>query len=126
MDLTSSQGHIMGFLAHQKTAPCPKDVEEAFHLSHPTVSGLLARLEKKGFIELRTDPVDRRCKRIYVLEKGKQCQQSMRNTIEAIESRMVSDFSEEEQMLFAGFLERAITNMGGYPQHKPHKEENSK
>jgi hypothetical protein len=61
-----------------------------------------------------------------VLEKGKQCQQSMRNTIEAIESRMVSDFSEEEQMLFAGFLERAITNMGGYPQHKPHKEENSK
>ena len=126
MDLTSSQGHIMGFLAHQKTAPCPKDVEEAFHLSHPTVSGLLARLEKKGFIELRTDPVDRRCKRIYVLEKGKQCQQSMRNTIEAIESRMVSDFSEEEQIQFAGFLERAIANMGGYPQHKPHKEENSK
>jgi MarR family multiple gene transcriptional regulator MgrA len=126
MDLTSSQGHIMGFLAHQKTAPCPKDVEEAFHLSHPTVSGLLARLEKKGFIELRTDPVDRRCKRIYVLEKGKQCQQSMRNTIEAIENRMVSDFSEEEQIQFAAFLERAIANMGGYPQHKPHKEENSK
>jgi hypothetical protein len=53
MDLTSSQGHIMGFLAHQKTAPCPKDVEEAFHLSHPTVSGLLARLEKiPGFTTL--------------------------------------------------------------------------
>ncbi len=123
MDLTSSQGHIMGFLAHQKSAPCPKDVEEAFHLSHPTVSGLLSRLEKKGFIELRTDPIDRRCKRIYVLEKGKQCQQSMKNTIMGIESQLVSGFTEEEQAQFAEFLDRAIGNMGGYPHHKPQKEE---
>ena len=62
MDLTAAQGHIMGYLAHQKQPPCPKDIEEAFHLSHPTVSGLLSRMEKKGFIELRPDPNDRRCK----------------------------------------------------------------
>ena len=125
MDLTSSQGHIMGFLAHQQTPPCPKDVEEAFHLSHPTVSGLLSRLEKKGFIELRTDAVDRRCKRIYVLEKGRQCQQKMKSTIDAIESQMVSDFSQEEMEQFGAFLTRAIANMGGYPQQKGKKEEKS-
>ena len=28
--------------------------------------------------------------------------------------------------MFRQLLERAIANMGGYPQHKPHKEENSK
>ena len=50
MDLTAAQGHIMAYLDHQKAPPCPKDIEEAFHLSHPTVSGLLARMEKKGFI----------------------------------------------------------------------------
>jgi len=123
MDLTSSQGHIMGYLAHQKTPPCPKDVEEVFHLSHPTVSGLLSRLEKKGFVELRTDEKDRRCKRIFVLEKGKQCQQSMKNTIDGIEKRLVSGFTEEEQAQFGALLERAIANMGGYPQHQPKKEE---
>ena len=47
MDLTFSQGHIMGYLAHRDTPPCAKDIEDRFHLSHPTVSGLLARLEKK-------------------------------------------------------------------------------
>ena len=71
MELTGAQGHIMGFLARSKTAPCPRDIENAFHLSHPTVSGLLSRLEKKGFIEFRADDHDRRCKRIHVLPKGK-------------------------------------------------------
>ena len=125
MDLTSSQGQIMGFLACQASAPCPKDIEEAFHLSHPTVSGLLSRLEKKGFVELRTDENDRRCKRIYVLEKGKQCQQTMRDTILGIENQLVSGFSQEEQALFRAFLDRAIANMGGYPNQTTDKEEQS-
>ena len=50
MELTAAQGHIMGFLAHRKEPPCPRDIEEEFQLSHPTVSGLLSRLEKKGVI----------------------------------------------------------------------------
>ena len=55
MDLTAAQGHIMAFLAHRREPPCPRDIEETFHLSHPTVSGLLTRLEKKGFLEFRQD-----------------------------------------------------------------------
>ena len=34
MDLTFSQGHIMGYLAHCDTPPCAKDIEDRFHLSH--------------------------------------------------------------------------------------------
>lgn len=125
MDLTAAQGHIMGYLAHRKTPPCPRDIESAFHLSHPTVSGILSRLEQKGFLELRTDPDDRRCKRIYVLPKGKQCLDLMHNTISSNEQRMVQGFSEEEQAQFAALLQRAITNMGGSPCRHKHKEEQS-
>lgn len=128
MELTSAQGHIMGFLAHQKEPPCPKDIEEHFHLSHPTVSGLLSRLEKKGFVELRTDEHDRRCKRIYILPKGRECHDRMHSTIVGIEHQLVSGFTEEEQLQFEAFLDRAIANMGGYPHqkhHQQHKEETS-
>ena len=125
MDLTSAQGHIMAYLNHQKEPPCPRDIEEAFHLSHPTVSGLLSRLEKKGFVELRTDEHDRRCKRIYVLPKGHECHERMHEIIAAIEDRLVTGFSEEEQQLFTDFLDRAIANMGGYPTPHKHKEEQS-
>lgn len=123
MELTGAQGHIMGYLVHRKTPPCSRDLEEAFHLSHPTVSGLLSRLEKKGFIELRIDEADRRCKRIYVLDKGRECDDTMRRTIDETEQRLVEGFTPEEQEQFTAFLERAISNMGCSPWHHHHKEE---
>ena len=123
MDLTAAQGHIMGFLAHQKQAPCPRDIEAEFQLSHPTVSGLLSRLEQKGFIELRTDPGDRRCKRIYVLPKGHACHETIHRIIDENEQKVVAGFSEEEKQQFAALLQRAISNMGPEPCHRNPKEE---
>ena len=125
MELTAAQGHIMGYLAHAKHPPCPRDIEAEFQLSHPTVSGLLSRLEQKSFIELRTDPDDRRCKRIYILPKGKACHDLMHSTIAANEERMVCGFAPDEQAQFVELLQRAITNMGGSPCHRKHKEEYS-
>lgn len=124
MDLTPVQSRIMGFLAHRPEPPCAKDVEEAFQLSHPTVSGILSRLEKKDFVEFRPDPADRRCKRIYVLEKGREHIEQIHCVIRENEERIVSGFTEEEKEQFASLLERAIRNMGGCPCHPQHKEEN--
>ena len=123
MELTAVQGHIMAYLAHAKQPPCPRDVEADFHLTHPTVSGILSRLEQKGFLELRTDPEDRRCKRIYVLEKGLQCHEIMHNIIRENEQKMTEGFTEEEQELFSNLLQRAIRNMGGDPTPRRFKED---
>ena len=123
MELTAAQGQIMGYLTTHPQPPCPRDLEEAFHLSHPTVSGLLSRLEQKDFLQLRTDPNDRRCKRIYVLPKGVQCHELMHSAICEIEARIVQDFTPDEQEQFASLLQRAIHNLGGSPCHQPSKEE---
>ena len=126
MDLTAAQGHIMGYLAPREEPACPRDIEEAFQLSHPTVSGLLARMEKKGFISLLPDERDRRIKRIYIMEKGHKCTEMMHSTIQNNEERMVRDFTPEEKAQFAALLERAIINMGGSPCRPKHKEESRK
>ena len=123
-ELTSAQGHIMGYLSRQKEPPCPRDIEEAFHLSHPTVSGLLSRLEQKGFIRQYPDPADRRYKRIYLEEKGLQCHDTMHRIIRENEDRLVQGFSAEEKEQFASYLQRAIANMGGSPCHRNKQEEN--
>ena len=123
MDLTAAQGPVMAYLAHAKQPPCPRDLEAEFHLTHPTVSGILSRLEQKGFIELRTDPEDRRCKRIFVLEKGWQCHEVMHQTIQENECRIVDGFTPEEQEIFADLLQRAIRNMGGDPTPRRFKED---
>ena len=93
---------------------------------HPTVSGLLARMEKKGFISLLPDERDRRIKRIYIMEKGHKCTEMMHSTIQNNEERMVRDFTPEEKAQFAALLERAIINMGGSPCRPKHKEESRK
>ena len=126
MDLTAAQGHIMGFLTHRKEPPCSRDIEEAFQLSHPTVSGLLSRMEKKGFIEFRPDPGDRRCKRIYILPKGNACNETIHRIIQENEAKIVTGFSEEEKELFAKLLKRSMANMGPGPCERKPKEEETK
>ncbi len=117
MDLTSSQGRIMGFIARSKTPPCARDIEDFFGLTHPSVSGTLARLEKKDFIEFRPDEQDHRCKRIYILPKGQECHSKMVQTIDQIERQIINDFTPEEQAQFSALLNRAIHNLGGDQCH---------
>ena len=123
MELTSAQGRIMGFLAMQKDPPCAKDIEENFNLSHPTVSGILSRLEKKDFIEFRPDQQDKRCKRIYMLPKGSDCNERIYRTIQENERLIVRGFSQEEMAQFADLLTRAANNLGCAPQLHFDKEE---
>ena len=123
MELTSSQGQIMGCLAHFQQPPCPKDIEEKLQLSHPTVSGLLSRLEKKDFIRLEPDPGDGRCKRIYIQPKGRACMEKMHATITDIEQQIVRGFTREEKRQLAEFLARAAQNMGGFPFQPDFKED---
>ena len=123
MDLTASQGHIMGFLCRQTENLCARDVEHHFRLSHPTVSGLLARLEKKGFIAFFTDEQDKRCKRIRVLPKGMEGHHRIVEAIRQNEERMMAGFSGEARSLFSAFLDRAIANVGGCPCNHNSEEE---
>ncbi len=123
MDLTSAQGRIMGFLVKRGSPPCAKDIEEEFNLSHPTVSGLLSRLERKNFIEFRPDAQDKRCKRIYILPKGEACNERIYHTILENERLIVRGFSEDEKVQFADFLTRAANNLGCDPQLHFDKEE---
>ena len=125
MGLTASQGRLMAFLAHRGEQPTyAKDVEAEFHLSHPTVSGLLSRLEQKDFLELKTDPNDRRSKRIVISEKGMACHERMHAAIRENESRIVQGFSEEEKAQFAYLLQRAIDNV--CPENGQSKKEEPK
>ena len=50
----------------------------------------------------------------------------MRQTIQAMEEKMVQNFTEEEKVQFNDLLRRAIANMGADPCKRKHKEEPEK
>ena len=124
MELTASQGRIMGYIIHRPQPPCLRDIEEHFHLSHPSVSGTLNRMERKGFITFLPDEKDHRCKRIHILPKGLECCERISQVISQIELQVVAGFTAEEQELFSRLLDQAIQNMGTDPKKTFHKEEN--
>ena len=111
LELTGAQGHIIGFLRRAKDPPCARDMETAYGLSHATVSGILSRLESKGFIEQRPDPHDRRVKRICLQDKGTACSESIRRHILESEGILAEGFTDEELEQFRSYLLRAISNL---------------
>ena len=84
---------------------------------------MLQRLEAKDFVVLEPDRDDRRCKRIYVLPKGNELNETMGRVILDNEARVVAGFSPEERELFASMLLRAIDNMGASACIRKIKEE---
>ena len=123
LDLTTAQGHAIGYLRRAKEPPCARDIETVYGLSHATVSGILSRMEAKGFIELRPDPNDRRVKRIFLLEKGHACSQRIWQHIEESERIMTTGFSEEELEQFRSYLSRAISNLEQRVRENPSNRE---
>lgn len=47
-----------------------RDIETILRLSNPTVTGLLNRMEEKGFIRRVRKETDKRCRFIYMTEHG--------------------------------------------------------
>ena len=59
-ELTPSQAMILRYLQSQNQPVSQRQIEQWSEKSHPTVNGLLSRLQSKGFIDITVDPLDRR------------------------------------------------------------------
>ena len=114
LDLTSSQAIVLGYLcyrAHRQETVYPRDIERHFAFTHPTVSGLLQRLEAKGYLRFEPSPEDRRCKQILVTKRALEANQQVLDHLAASEQRLVSDMSRVEIAQLHGFLDRMIQNL---------------
>jgi DNA-binding MarR family transcriptional regulator len=72
-DLTMSQCMVLEYIRSAlPDTVSQRDVERHFNLQHPTVSGILKRLDKNAFITTSVNSEDRRVKDIYLTDKAKQ------------------------------------------------------
>ncbi len=113
LDLTGSQCFFLGYLVHHRDHPIyQKDLEQEFDFSHPTVSGILSRLESKGFVTFRTGEHDRRCKEILVTEKAIECFETMRQHMLDTEACVTNGFSPDELAELSRLLDKVMSNLG--------------
>ena len=113
MELTASQGFVLGYLTHHRSAPVfQRDLEREFGFSHPTASGILQRLESKGFVQFAVCDRDRRCKQILVTDKALQLHEQIRARMQENETQVTKGMSAAEIAQFQRLLNLAMKNMG--------------
>lgn len=124
LDLTGSQAFFLCYLASQQDAPVyPRDLEKEFDFTHPTVSGVLRRMESKGFITFRTGENDRRRKQILLTEKAVQCHEAMLQHVLSTEEAATRGLTPDECAELHRLLDKLIVNMGVLPNRQPPIEE---
>lgn len=110
--LTGSQMSTLRFLArHTEGSIFPKDLEEEFGLSHPTVSSILRRLERDGWIVTAPWPEDKRYKTIVLTEKSQNVFASSARYVDELEATISMGLSEQELSLFFTVTDRMLRNL---------------
>jgi DNA-binding MarR family transcriptional regulator len=110
--LTMTQSMIIEYLNNSPPeALTPRAIEQFFELRHPTVSGLLKRLEAGGFIECSVNEKDRRVKDLRVTEKARLIDENAKARIDEYEAAFAAGFSEEEATTLRALLLRVLDNI---------------
>ena len=74
-----------------------KEIEKIFHVSQPTVVGVVDRLEEKNLVEVLKDPSDKRVRLVRITEAGLMKAHHEHEVMLAVEKRAAEGLSLEEQ-----------------------------
>ena len=69
-DVSGGELGVLGYIHYRGGGVTPSDISREFHISTARVANVLNALERKEYIERRSDREDRRKVRIFATEKG--------------------------------------------------------
>jgi MarR family multiple gene transcriptional regulator MgrA len=130
IDLTTSQIHVLFYLKSRvEEEVIQKDIEETFNLTNPTVTGIIKRLEAKGFVTRTVSSKDARSKSIHLTEKSIAASVEMKRALHEANKKLFEGFTDEEMDVLEGCFKRMLHNLEGggcvNPHGHAHKKENN-
>lgn len=112
LGITSSQCAVLDYLFHtNKEEVNQRDVEKSLSLKNPTVTGILKRMEEKGFILSVPNASDKRKKNIYLTEKAYDIQRKMDADRRKLDNRLTIGLSKKEVNALSRGLEKVLYNI---------------
>ena len=87
------------------------DLTRELGIAAPTVNVLVSKLELDVFVECRNCPGDRRLKRVFLTEKGKEKQNEAEHILESLDDLILADLSDIERNTARLVLNRIHTNL---------------
>ena len=87
------------------------ELGESLYFDNPTLTGIIDRMERGGFLERQRDDNDRRVVRIFLTRAGRSLQDTLGGKAEETDREAVSSLSVAEQQLLLHTLNRIWKRM---------------
>ncbi len=101
--ITMVQAGIL-FLLEEKNGRAMSQLSRLLFLDNSTITGLIDRLEKSGFVLRKANPKDRRISLIHITRKGIKEVNKAETVINRVNEEIKADFSKEEIESFKKIL----------------------
>lgn len=112
LGITASQCAVLDYLfTSQKEEVTQRDIERALSLQNPTVTGLLKRLDEKGFILVVPSNKDKRCKNVYLTEKAYDIQKRMETDRKKLDKMLTVSMTKKEVEALEKMLNKVLYNI---------------
>ncbi len=112
LGITSSQCAVLNYLFQSNQEHVTqREIEKNLQLKNPTVTGLLKRLDEKGFVLCVQSPTDKRCMNIYLTEKAFDIQKKMESDRKRLDKRLTIGMTKKEVEVFRRGLEKVLYNI---------------
>ena len=109
-EFNGAQGRILYILWREDNMPIV-ELSRRTGLAKTTLTGMLDRMEEKGFLERCFDQKDRRQVRIVLTDKAKELNDKYNQVSDAMSERFYQGFTDTEIEQFEETLERILRNL---------------
>ena len=92
-------------------ANTPASIAEHLGYDRPTITGIIDRLVKQGFVLRETNPEDRRSQNISLTPKSRELVQTMEIFFQEVNDNSLTGFPDSEIEIFKSYLLRFIHNL---------------
>lgn len=117
--LHRGQGFALIHLWHKDGIP-QRDLARSMHISPASVTNMLQRMERDGWVERRRDDVDQRIVRVFAADKAKKMRLEAKRVFQDIENELNSVYTPEEQVTLKQLLMKLHDRFNSEaPHHHP-------
>jgi DNA-binding MarR family transcriptional regulator len=103
--LHHAQGLIL-FHLWREDGIAQKVLAQALHITPPTATNTLQRMERDGWIQRRRDAIDQRVVRVYLTQRSRTLREEARNSFRELDQELTAVLSQDERNILVASLSK--------------------
>ena len=84
-------------------------IAQSIHYDKATIGGVINRLEKRGWVERKSNPKDRRAKLVTLTKEGRKALEEITPVVKALQDQVVANLSDDERELFIKLAQKVVS-----------------